>query len=76
MKKTLKISSHSVQHHHAHVASCLGENKIPLIYLNLVGGQDDQVFDGGSFVVEENGKILCAMPQFEEATKVLAEVQR
>ena len=46
------------------------ENKIPLIYLNLVGGQDDQVFDGGSFVVGKNGKILYAMPQFEEATSI------
>ena len=47
------------------------ENKIPLIYLNLVGGQDDQVFDGGSFVVEKNGKILYAMPQFEEAISIV-----
>ena len=47
------------------------ENKIPLIYLNLVGGQDDQVFDGGSFVVGKNGKILYAMPQFEEATSIV-----
>ena len=47
------------------------ENKIPVIYLNLVGGQDDQVFDGGSFVVEKNGKILYAMPQFEEATSIV-----
>tara|TARA_B100000965_G_scaffold359832_1_gene340156 strand:- start:212 stop:1864 length:1653 start_codon:yes stop_codon:yes gene_type:complete len=47
------------------------ENKIPLIYLNLVGGQDDQVFDGGSFVVDKNGKILYAMPQFEEATSIV-----
>ena len=47
------------------------ENKIPLIYLNLVGGQDDQVFDGGSFVVGKNGKILYAMPQFEEAISIV-----
>ena len=47
------------------------ENNVPLLYLNLVGGQDDQVFDGGSFVVDQNGKILCAMPQFEEATSIV-----
>ena len=47
------------------------ENKIPLIYLNLVGGQDDQVFDGGSFVVGKNGNILYAMPQFEEAISIV-----
>ena len=47
------------------------ENNVPLLYLNLVGGQDDQVFDGGSFVVDQNGKILYAMPQFEEMTHMV-----
>ena len=60
-----------VQLRHKLAALRAKENKIPLIYLNLVGGQDDQVFDGGSFVVEKNGKILCAMPQFEEATSIV-----
>ena len=59
-----------VQLRHKLAALRAKENKIPLIYLNLVGGQDDQVFDGGSFVVEKNGKILYAMPQFEEATSI------
>ena len=60
-----------VQLRHKLAALRAKENKIPLIYLNLVGGQDDQVFDGGSFVVDKNGKILYAMPQFEEATSVV-----
>ena len=60
-----------VQLRHKLAALRAKENKIPLIYLNLVGGQDDQVFDGGSFVVEKNGKILYAMPQFEEATSIV-----
>ena len=47
------------------------ENNVPLLYLNLVGGQDDQVFDGGSFIVDQNGKILYAMPQFEEMTHMV-----
>ncbi len=38
----------------------------PVIYLNLVGGQDDLVFDGGSFVVSPSGTVLESSPQFEE----------
>ena len=60
-----------VQLRHKLAALRAKENNVPLIYLNLVGGQDDQVFDGGSFVVDQNGKILFAMPQFEEATSIV-----
>ena len=35
-------------------------------YLNLVGGQDDLVFDGDSFVVNPSGKLLARSPQFVE----------
>ena len=31
------------------------ETGLPLVYLNLIGGQDDQVFDGGSFVLNPHG---------------------
>jgi NAD+ synthase len=43
------------------------ENDVPLVYLNLVGGQDDQVFDGGSFVLNRGGKLAMKLPLFEEA---------
>jgi NAD+ synthase len=33
------------------------ETGLPLVYLNLVGGQDDQVFDGGSFRAEPRGEL-------------------
>ncbi len=42
------------------------ETNLPMIYLNLVGGQDDQVFDGGSFMLDKNGDLLLQLPQFEE----------
>lgn len=35
-------------------------------YLNLVGGQDDLVFDGDSFVINASGKLLARSPQFVE----------
>lgn len=38
----------------------------PLVYANQVGGQDDLVFDGGSFVVGPSGAVLARAPKFEE----------
>lgn len=38
----------------------------PVAYVNLVGGQDDLVFDGGSFVVGRDGELLASAPQFVE----------
>ena len=43
------------------------ESGLPLVYLNLVGGQDDQVFDGGSFVLNPGGELALQLPQFEES---------
>lgn len=42
------------------------ESGLPLVYLNMVGGQDDQVFDGGSFVLDPGGRLRVQLPQFEE----------
>ena len=39
---------------------------VPIIYLNMVGGQDELVFDGGSFVVDASGKIIYQASQFQE----------
>lgn len=38
----------------------------PMIYVNQVGGQDDLVFDGGSFVVDADGTLLERSPMFVE----------
>ena len=38
----------------------------PVAYVNMVGGQDDLVFDGGSFVVAADGTLLARAPQFVE----------
>ena len=38
----------------------------PMVYLNQVGGQDDLVFDGGSFVVDADGTLLERSPMFME----------
>ncbi|MBQ0748586.1 MAG: NAD+ synthase [Roseovarius sp.] len=43
------------------------ETGLPLVYLNMVGGQDDQVFDGGSFVLNPGGALALQLPMFDEA---------
>jgi NAD+ synthase len=42
------------------------ETGLPLIYLNMVGGQDDQVFDGASFALNPGGKLAMQLPAFDE----------
>ncbi len=37
-----------------------------IVYVNQVGGQDELVFDGGSFVVDAEGNVLARAPQFVE----------
>ncbi len=40
--------------------------KVPILYLNMVGGQDELVFDGGSFLVNADGNIIYEAEQFSE----------
>jgi NAD+ synthase (glutamine-hydrolysing) len=42
------------------------ENRIPAIYLNMVGGQDELVFDGGTFVMNAAGDVVMRAQPFEE----------
>ena len=50
-----------------HMVARVVETGLPLVYLNMVGGQDDQVFDGGSFVLNPGGQLAAMLPVFEEA---------
>jgi NAD+ synthase len=43
------------------------ESRVPLVYINQVGGQDELVFDGGSFVVNADGTLAQLLPFFAEA---------
>ena len=42
------------------------ETGLPLIYVNQVGGQDELVFDGGSFVVNGDCSLAAQLPMFDE----------
>ena len=46
---------------------CAGEAGAALAYANLIGGQDELVFDGGSLLVTADGGVLARGPQFDEA---------
>lgn len=49
----------------------VGDTGLPLIYLNMVGGQDDQVFDGASFVMNPDGTVPVQLPQFDPARETV-----
>ncbi|MEL6451255.1 MAG: NAD+ synthase [Pseudomonadota bacterium] len=48
-----------------HMVARVVETGLPLIYLNMVGGQDDQVFDGGSFALNPGGALAVQLPVFD-----------
>ncbi len=47
------------------------ETKAFVIYVNLVGGQDELVFDGGSMVIAPNGQVIGRAKQFQEEVLVV-----
>lgn len=42
------------------------ENRVYVAYVNLVGGQDDLVFDGGSYIFNEKGELVAKCKRFQE----------
>ncbi|MEP5760813.1 MAG: NAD+ synthase [Litoreibacter sp.] len=48
-----------------HMVARVVETGLPLVYTNMVGGQDDQVFDGGSFVLNPGGELAVQLPAFD-----------
>ena len=48
------------------LATRAADNTVVVAYNNLVGGQDELVFDGGSLVMNENGELVARGKQFEE----------
>lgn len=49
----------------------VAETGLPTVYANMVGGQDELVFDGASFVLDAHGALMAQFPSFEEALGVL-----
>ena len=53
-----------------HAVARVTETHLPLVYVNQVGGQDELVFDGGSFVINGNYALAVQMPTFESGMVV------
>lgn len=54
----------------AAVRARVQETGLPVLYLNTVGGQDELVFDGGSFAMNPTGEVVAGLPRFVEALQV------
>lgn len=51
----------------ARVADVAKRHTLPILYVNQVGGQDELVFDGGSFAMDARGEVCVTAESFEEA---------
>jgi NAD+ synthase (glutamine-hydrolysing) len=52
------------------------ESGLNIIYLNLTGGQDELVFDGGSMIIDQDATIVFRAPQFEEGLHKIEVTQQ
>ncbi|MGH6952571.1 MAG: NAD+ synthase [Alphaproteobacteria bacterium] len=53
-----------------HAVARVGESRLPLVYVNQVGGQDELVFDGGSFVLDPDCSLRAQAPAWRERVLV------
>jgi len=60
----LGMSAHTLRTH-------VERGGCPIVYVNLVGGQDELVFDGGSVVLDGDGRVLARCERFEPAFQVV-----
>jgi NAD+ synthase/NAD+ synthase (glutamine-hydrolysing) len=51
--------------------SRIADTTMPVIYVNLVGGQDELVFDGASFALDARGDLVYQAPSFEESLDII-----
>ncbi|WFP49348.1 NAD+ synthase [Methylomonas sp. EFPC3] len=54
---------------HRIIAGAARRHRLPILYVNQVGGQDSIVFDGASFGVDADGKLAFELPAFEAAVE-------
>ena len=49
---------------------------LPMVYVNMLGGQDELVFDGNSFVMDATGQLVMRAPAFESGTYLIEFVRK
>lgn len=54
-----------------HARRRVAETGLPLLYVNLVGGQDELVFDGASFALSSRGDVVMQAPAFQTCERVV-----
>lgn len=47
------------------------ETRLPVVYVNMVGGQDELVFDGASFVLNANGELTHQLPAYQTQLEII-----
>jgi len=62
---------HKLARRHEVLRERVAGTGIPIIYANLVGGQDELVFDGSSFALDAAGRVTHQLPAFEESVAVI-----
>lgn len=65
---------HDIRIQHARLRAT--KTKLPLIYVNQFGGQDELVFDGASFMMNETGQVILQCEEFVEEFQDLTLVER
>lgn len=48
------------------------QGEMPIVYVNLVGGQDELVFDGGSMVVDASGNLVASSVHYQESLDIVS----
>jgi len=54
-----------------HAVARAVEAELPVIYVNMIGGQDELVYDGGSFAINKGGDLACHLPSFSESVTLI-----
>ncbi len=59
--------NHKITQRHRTITRRTHETQLPIVYVANVGGQDDLIYDGGSFAIDAEGKIQVQAPFFKES---------
>ena len=51
----------------SHAIARMTETQLPFIYVNMIGGQDELIFDGGSFAINVKGQLAAYLPVMVES---------
>ena len=65
------FEGHKADSRMTHAVARLTENQRPFIYLNMVGGQDELIFDGNSFALNLGGGLASQLPGFKESLTII-----